>query len=115
MLQGMKMLRLFYRVTVFIPALNAINLDMTDRFSMQQKAAFTLAFLLPNNVISDPTTWEFVKPAFDKYIDVLRCELPNISEELLQVEVRVWAAMCRRQPPKANEVSSISAVNMCPP
>ena len=57
-----------YRVTVFIPALDAINLDMNDRFSMQQKAAFTLAFLLPKNVFSETTTWEFVKPASDKYI-----------------------------------------------
>ena len=56
----------FYRVAVFIPALDAINLDMNDRFSMQQKAAFTLAFLLPKNVISETTTREFVKPAFDK-------------------------------------------------
>ena len=59
-------------------------------------AAFTLAFLLPKNVISETTTWEFVKLAFDKYIDVLRYELPNISEELVQAEVSVWAAMCRR-------------------
>ena len=81
---------------MFIPDLDAINLDLNDRFSMQQKAAFTLAFLLPKNDISETTTWELVKPAFDKYIDVLRCELPNISEELVQAEVSVWAAMCRR-------------------
>ena len=37
----------FYRVTMFIPALDAINLDMNDRISMQQKAALTLAILLP--------------------------------------------------------------------
>ena len=56
----------FYRVTVFIPALDAIKLDLNDRFSMQRKAALTLAFLLPTNVISETTTRDFVKPAFDK-------------------------------------------------
>ena len=56
----------FYRLIVFILALDAINLDMNDRFSMQQKAALTLAFLLPKNVTSETTTQEFVKPAFDK-------------------------------------------------
>ena len=75
--------------------------------------AFTLAYLLPRNVISETTTWELVKPAFDKYIDVLRCELPNISEELVKAEFKVWAAMCRGKPHMAHEVSAISAVNKC--
>jgi len=76
--------------------------------------AFTLAYLLPRNVISETTTWELVKPAFDKYIDVLRCELPNISEELVKAEFKVWAAMSRGKPHMAHEVSAISAVNKCP-
>ena len=104
----------YYRVNVFIPALDAINLDMTDRFSKQQKAAFTLAYLLPKNMISKTTTWESVKPAFDKYIDVLRFELPDISEELVKAEFKVWAAMCRGKTHMAHEVSAISAVNKCP-
>jgi len=37
---------------------------------MQQKAVFTLAFLLLRKIIS--ATWDMVKPAFEKYIDVLR-------------------------------------------
>ena len=36
----------YYRVNVFIPALDAIILDINDRFSMQLTAAFTIAFLL---------------------------------------------------------------------
>jgi hypothetical protein len=66
----------YYRINVFIPALDAIILDLKDRFSMQHKAAFTLAFLLPRNIVS--ATWELIKPAFEKYIDVLRITLPQI-------------------------------------
>jgi hypothetical protein len=46
---------------------------------MQHKAAFTLAFLLPRNIVS--ATWELIKPAFEKYIDVLRITLLEILEE----------------------------------
>lgn len=102
----------YYRVNVFIPALDAIMLDMKERFSMQHKAAFALAFLLPRNVIS--ATWELVRPAFNKYVDVLRCKLPDISEEQAKVEFQVWAAMCRRMLPDDLEGSAISSVNKCP-
>jgi hypothetical protein len=102
----------YYRVNVFVPALDAITSDMKDRFSMQQKAAFTLAFLLPRNVIS--ATWESVKPAFEKYVDILRFKLPEISEEQAKGEFLVWAAMCRRMPPTDIEGSGITAVNKCP-
>ena len=46
----------YYRVNVFIPTLDAINLDMNDQFSMEQKAAFVLTFLLPKKVTSETTT-----------------------------------------------------------
>jgi len=45
---------------------------------MQQEAAFTLAFLLHTDVIS--ATWHTAKPAFGKYVDALRCTVPEITE-----------------------------------
>ena len=47
-------------------------------------------------------------------MDVLRCKLPDISEEQAKVEFMVWAAMCRRKPPNEDDVSAIAAVNKCP-
>lgn len=102
----------YYRINVFIPALDSVILDMKARFSMQQKAAFALAFLLPRNVVC--ATWELVKPAFEKYLNVVRWKLPEISEQQAKVEFQVWAAMCRRMPLDDSGSSAISAVNKCP-
>ena len=105
----------YYRINVFIPAVEAVTLDLQDRFSKQQKAAFSLAFLLPKHVTS--ATWDLVQPSFQKYTNVLRWQVSEVSEEQAKAEFAVWSAMCRLklQGQLAQDaVSAISAVNLCP-
>ena len=102
---------IYYSLIVFISAVEAVTLDLQDRFTKQQKAAFSLAFLLPKH------TWDLVQPSFQKYTNVLRWQVSEISEEQAKAEFAVWSAMCRLklQGQLAQDaVSAISAVNLCP-
>jgi len=106
----------YYRVNVFIPALDAVVLDIHDRFSAHQQSAFTLSFLLPSYAPS--ATWNSLRPAFHKYEDILSRRFPDISEEQATAEFRVWSAtcMCRanEKSTSAEPDSAIAAVNACP-
>lgn len=101
---------IYYRVNVFIPALDAVILDINDRFSSQQQSAFALSYLLPSLAVT--VTWDSLKQAFCKYRDVLVSKFPEMSENQAEAEFKVWSAMCRAKSTVAE--SAIAAVNDCP-
>ena len=58
----------YFRVTVFIPALEAVIQDIIDLFTSHQRAAYTLGVLLPSRAQAE--TWQTLKPSYDKYTHV---------------------------------------------
>ena len=105
----------YYRVNVFIPAVDAVLQDIKDRFSVHQRSAYALGFLLPSRVKT--ATWESVKPAYEKYKGVISYNVSDVSEEQVKAEFRVWASMCRMKEDSttsSSTSSAIEALNSCP-
>jgi hypothetical protein len=62
--------------------------------------------------------WESVKPAYEKYKDVISYNVKGVSEEQVKAEFRVWSSMCRMKEDIGTTCSStssaIEALNSCP-
>ena len=76
----------YFRVNVFLPAIDAVLTNTKDRFGVHQRKAFLLSQLLPRNVVR--VTWGQLEPAFIQY-----ASLVGDCTEQLRAELRVWTAM----------------------
>ena len=81
----------YFRINVFLPAIDAVLTNTRDRFGVHQRKAFLLSQLLPRNVVG--ATWEQLEPAFTQY-----ASLVGDCVEQLRAELRVWTAMWGNRP-----------------
>ena len=96
----------YFRVNVFLPAIDAVLTNTRDRFGAHQRKAFLLSQLLPKNVVH--VTWEQLEPAFVQY-----ASLVGDCTEQLRAELRVWTAMWENMPDTGAPTTAIGALNEC--
>ena len=95
----------YFRINVFIPAVEAVLVDLKARFGKHQRQAFVLTRLLPEN--ARVTDWEQVSPLWAQYQQLLDAT----SQEHLKAEFEVWKALCLRS--ENVPTSAIGALAMC--
>ena len=83
-----------YRAWRMLPPRQRWKLPNASTFLNQQwwhcfAEAFSLAYLLPKHVTS--ATWYLVQPSFQKYTNVLRWQVSEVSEEQANAEFAVWS------------------------
>ena len=96
----------YFRVNVFLPAIDAVLTNARDRFGVHQRKAFLLSQLLPRNVVR--TTWEQLEPAFTQYVSLV-----GDCTEQLRAELRVWTAMWGSRTVAEVPTTAIGALNEC--
>ena len=96
----------YYRVNVFIPLLDAICVDIKNRFGPHQQQSYSLASLIPSQL----QEWEQVKPAVDKYSNFLQ------SSVIVQGEFQRWNHKWWKlsEAERRQYNTAISALNACP-
>ena len=96
----------YYRVNVYNPALDAVRTDMAERFSRQQKTAFSISNLLPKRAAS--ARWSDVRSVWEQYQGLIKC-----SENQLKSEFEVWSARWKRSLRQDVPATAIAALNEC--
>lgn len=99
----------YYRLNVFIPLLDAVLVDFTDRFSSHFEKTAALSALIPNLIAA--RSWEDFKPAFEKYSTYV-----EDTESEFRFEFEAWKRFCAELDKEGeNEsYSAIKSLNVCP-
>ena len=92
--------------TVFIPLLDAICVDIKNRFGPHQQQSYSLVSLIPSQL----QEWEQVKPAVDKYSNFLQSSV--IVQGEFQRWNHKWWMLSEAERRQYN--TAISALNACP-
>ena len=113
-----------YRINVFLPAIDAVQQDMEERFGSDrpssgsagqttkeqrrahQRKVFALSGILPRRVAD--SKWEDIRPAWLLYRPIL----PDGDEGDVTAEFLVWSAMWRRCQDVLPE-SAVAALDQC--
>jgi hypothetical protein len=85
----------YYKFSIYIPMLDSVTTDLEDRFGKEQRAAFELFNLLPNNLKKlDPALLkDLAKKLTSSYGDLITndsCQL----ESRVAAELRLWQKKC---------------------
>jgi len=94
----------FYRINVYIPLLDVLINDISDRFGPHQRRTFALAGLIPAQL----GQWTQVKVAADKYAAFL--DTPAVVE----AEFTLWSQKWANTSQKGECTTAVSALNACP-
>jgi len=94
----------FYRTNVYIPLLDVIITDISDRFGPHQRQTFALAGLIPAQL----GQWTQIRVAVDKYAAFL--DTPAVVEGEFSLWAKKWANSDDRMQCK----TAVNALNACP-
>jgi hypothetical protein len=94
-----------YRMAAFIPALDAMLLDFTERFSCHFTNAAKLSALIP--AVVNGKRWEDVQPGYEKYKELLVGTEIDVKTEF-EIWNKYWSKETVQKPKTA-----ISALNSC--
>lgn len=100
------------RVNVFNTAIDAITLDLRDRFGNQQRQAIMLSVLLPGK--AKTATWEDLETTWNKFKSVIS----NPETENLKAEFLLWQTKWKMSNTSETDpvpITANAAFNMCNP
>lgn len=102
----------YYRINVYIPALDAVLRDFSERFGKHTELSAGLSSIIPS-FVSDKS-WDDVQPAYAKYVSLMKT---NPLESSVRDEFKIWKrhwSSCVKKPTTAvatiNECRGIEAV-----
>lgn len=96
----------YYRINVYIPALDAVLRDFRERFGKHTELSAGLSSLIPS-IVSDKS-WEDVQPAFVKYGPLMK---DNPIESSVRDEFKIWQrhwSSCEKKP-----TTAVATINEC--
>lgn len=96
----------YYRVNVYIPVLDAVLRDFSERFGKHTELTAGLSSLIPS-LISEKI-WNDVQPAYTKYVALMK---DHPSEATVKDEFKIWKrhwASSARKP-----TTAVATINEC--